>query len=182
MRIVVAGTHASGKSTLIGDFVARHPEYRVLPDPFDELADDLFDEPDARLFSAQLELAARRLVSLEDDVDVIAERGPLDFLAYLDALDRLGRRGRSREALSAGLACTEQAAAHIDLLALLPLSERHPILVGEDEDPELRDAMNDAVLELADDPDLAGTAIVELAGDRYARLAQLEEAVFGYSS
>ena len=32
MRIVVSGTHASGKSTLISDFALRHPEFTVLPD------------------------------------------------------------------------------------------------------------------------------------------------------
>ncbi|UUE20380.1 ATP-binding protein [Microbacterium sp. J1-1] len=41
MRIVVSGTHASGKSTLIADFLAAHPdflaarpEYLSLGDPF----------------------------------------------------------------------------------------------------------------------------------------------------
>ena len=31
MRIVVSGTHASGKSTLIADFCATHPEFAHLP-------------------------------------------------------------------------------------------------------------------------------------------------------
>ena len=34
MRIVVSGTHASGKSTLIADFLAARPEYLSLGDPF----------------------------------------------------------------------------------------------------------------------------------------------------
>ena len=33
MRIAVAGTHASGKSTLIADFLATHPEYAHEPEP-----------------------------------------------------------------------------------------------------------------------------------------------------
>ena len=41
MRIVVSGTHASGKSTLISDFALRHPEFVVLPDPFEALDDAL---------------------------------------------------------------------------------------------------------------------------------------------
>ena len=60
MRIVVSGTHASGKSTLISDFVQRHPEYEVLPDPF-ELMDESWDAPSAALFAAQLSVAAARL-------------------------------------------------------------------------------------------------------------------------
>ena len=88
MRIVVSGTHASGKSTLIADFAAAHPGYRMLPDPF-ELLDEAA-EADAAAFVAQLRLSAARLTRLAPGDDVIAERGPLDFLAYLDALDVLG--------------------------------------------------------------------------------------------
>ncbi|MFC4138171.1 MULTISPECIES: hypothetical protein [unclassified Microbacterium] len=61
MRIVVSGTHASGKSTLIDAFAAEHPEYRVLPDPFEDpdltgpQVIELAGSPVARL--AQLEHA-----------------------------------------------------------------------------------------------------------------------------
>jgi hypothetical protein len=60
MRIVVSGTHASGKSTLISDFVQRHPEYEVLPDPI-ELIDESWDAPSAAPSAAQLSVAAARL-------------------------------------------------------------------------------------------------------------------------
>ena len=52
MRIVVSGTHGSGKSTLIADFVARRTEYLTLGDPFEEL--DLDDGSSAASFAAQL--------------------------------------------------------------------------------------------------------------------------------
>ena len=35
MRIVISGTHASGKSTLIADFASRRPEFEVFPDPYE---------------------------------------------------------------------------------------------------------------------------------------------------
>ena len=45
---------------------------------------------------------------------------------------------------------------------------------------ELREAMNLALLELADDPGLVGEArVLELAGNRKHRLAQLERAIDG---
>ncbi|MBN9194747.1 MAG: AAA family ATPase [Microbacterium sp.] len=175
MRIVVSGTHASGKSTLIGDFAARHPDWRVLPDPF-ELVDEAPDRPDAGVFFRQVQIAAARLIE-PGSGHLIAERGPLDFLAYLDALDALGRPERSRELFRRGIPLTARATAHADLLVLLPLDATDP---GgpDDEDPELRAAMDAALLELADDPDLVGdTEIVEITGDRDARLAQLEAAV-----
>ena len=84
MRIVVSGTHASGKSTLIADFVAARPGYEVLPDPFEELEESALDL-DAGTFYSQLVAAAGRLRGLRPGDRVIAERGPLDFLAYLRA-------------------------------------------------------------------------------------------------
>ena len=61
-----------------------------LPDPF-ELVDD--DEPaGAASFVRQLVVAAERLVELSAGCDVVAERGPVDFLADLAALADLGRR------------------------------------------------------------------------------------------
>lgn len=176
MRIVVSGTHASGKTTLISDFTERHPDYLVLPDPFEDL-DEWVDVPDARLFGAQLRIATSRLLALSHEAHMIAERGPLDFLAYLEALERLQRPGRSSQILRTSFTLSVEAAKHIDLLVLLPLTSRDRIDVGEDEDPELREEMNDALLELADDSDLAGTAVIELSGDRHERLTLLEAAL-----
>lgn len=177
MLVVVSGTHASGKSTLISDFAALHPDFEVLGDPF-EMLDDADVEPGADSFSAQLQLSAARLVEPASGVFRIAERGPLDFLAYLDALVALRRPSRSPAAFRNGLAVTADAMAQVDLLVLLPLAEADHIDVPEDEDPELRSAMNDALLELADDPDLVGDAnVVEITGSPSQRLAQLEDAI-----
>src|SRR6476659_2737002 len=118
MLIVVSGTHASGKSTLIGDFSAAHPAYEVLPDPY-ELIDEAGDEPDAALFLAQLGISGRRLLEFERGARVIAERGPLDFLAYLTALDELGRASRPGGHPSRALDLAVAAMAHVDLLVIL---------------------------------------------------------------
>ncbi|MFB7892470.1 hypothetical protein ACFC1I_09755 [Microbacterium sp. NPDC056044] len=174
MRIVVSGTHASGKSTLIGDFSAMHPEFEVLPDPY-ELIDGAGDEPDAGLFLAQLGISARRLLEVERGARVVAERGPLDFLAYLAALDALGRPSRGGRSIRA-LELTVAAMAHVDLLVVLPLSR--DIHAPDDEDPELREAMDDALLELTEDPDLVGGArVLEVSGEPAHRLAQVEAAI-----
>ncbi|MFD4959050.1 AAA family ATPase [Microbacterium sp. NPDC058389] len=177
MRIVVSGTHASGKSTLITDFTARHPGYTVLPDPFD-LLDETWDAAGAASFAAQLRIAASRL--LDDDLggDIIAERGPLDFLAYLLALDELTGDAVPRELLVRSSALTAEALRHADLLVILPLDEGNPLVHDFDEHPELRDAMNDALLDLLEDSDVIGDlTVIELAGDRDERLAALESAV-----
>ena len=177
MLVVISGTHASGKSTLICDFMARHPDFQMLPDPF-EVLDDADVDPGTDSFSAQLQLAAARLTEPPRGVSRIAERGPLDFLAYLDALVSLDRPTRSPALFRSGLATTALAMAHVDLLVLLPLAESDYIEVSADEDPELRVAMNDSLLELADDPDLVGNAgVVEITGSPTQRLTQLEDAI-----
>jgi hypothetical protein len=155
---------------LIDDFSSAEPEFEVLPDPY-ELLDDV--DAGGGSFFAQLQLAGARL--LEAEGNVIAERGPLDFLAYLDALEALGRPERAPELFRRGIDLCRDAMAVVDLLVVLPLNHADRIHVPDDEDPELRDAMDAALLELIEDDDLlGGAAVVELSGTREERLAQLE--------
>lgn len=177
MRIVVSGTHASGKSTLISDFVQRHPEFIVLPDPF-ELVDEAGDAPSAALFASQLRVAADRLTN-ETDTHLIAERGPLDFLAYLLALIELADASLDDELLQRATMRTFEALCTVDLLIVLPLTAGDPIHVGSDEHLELRDVMNDVLLELIDDSDIVGEqlTVAEITGSPEERLAAVEALV-----
>jgi len=176
MRIVVSGTHASGKSTLVSAFADAHPEFTVLPDPFEHI-DAAAERPGAETFAAQLAITARRLLAT-DDRPLIAERGPIDFLAYLDALDVLGRGEYARELFDRGVLPTARAMATVDLLVLLPLD--YGIRVAREEDPLLRAATDDALRDLAEDPDVIGdTPVIELVGPLPRRLAQLEDAITG---
>jgi len=175
MRIVVSGTHASGKSTLISDFARRHPEFSALPDPF-ELLDEAWDAPSAGLFAAQLGIAAERLTSTEFGPQIIAERGPLDFLAYLLALEEWSGTRPSPELLERSTEITAEAMSHVDVLVVLPLTSADPIQVPAEEHPELRAGMNEILLELIGDPDLIGsrTRVTEIVGGREERLDALE--------
>ena len=173
VRIVVSGSHASGKSTLVSDFALSHPHYRVLSDPF-----DLVDDPEpssAASFHAQLLVSAERLAELTPDADVILERGPLDLLAYLEASATLGRDVPSRDVWRALRATTAEAMAHVDLLVVLPLVGAEGVWVPDEEDPRLRTAMDEHLLDLCDDGELVGEVgcIIELTGSAAARLAAL---------
>lgn len=178
MRIVVSGTHASGKSTLVSDFAVRHPEFTVLPDPF-ELIGEESDAPSAAMFAAQLRVAARRLRPGEAPAILIAERGPIDFLAYLLALDELTGSLGSPDLIERAFALTREGLRQVDVLVVLPLTGADQITPGDDEYLELRAAMNDALLDLIDDPDLiaATTTVVEITGAPDERLAALEAVV-----
>lgn len=177
MRIAVSGTHASGKSTLVADFAAAHPQYETMPDPF-ELIDEQVDQPTAGMLLRQLRLSADRLEDT-DSPDVIAERSPLDFLAYLLALGELDRATASHEVLERARELTASALRHVDLLVVLPLNARDRIRIGDDEDPDLREATDAALLDLIDDPDLilGTTRVLEITGDRARRLSTLQGAV-----
>ena len=173
MRVVVSGTHASGKSTLISDFQLGHPGYPVLGDPFEELLDE-FDGASPAAFLAQLRVAASRLDE-RADADLIAERGPLDFLAYLIAWEELGRGRIDPVMLDRATALAAEAMRTVELIVLLPAAG---VFVPPDEDPELRDAMQEALFELCDDPDLLGSARVEyLRGEPDERLRRFEALV-----
>lgn len=177
MRIVVSGTHASGKSTLISDFALRHPQFAVLPDPF-ELLDEEDDAPRAAMFTAQLRVSARRLHE-ESAADLIAERGPIDFLAYLLALAELSGDEFPDGFLERVTATATDALRTVELLAVLPLNDSDPIRAGADEHLELRAVMNDILLDLIDDPDVVprGVQVVEITGAPAARLTRLEQAM-----
>jgi len=178
MRIVVSGTHASGKSTLIDDFVEAHPEYERWGDPF-EFVESALDEPDASSYFEQLVASARRLLAGGVERDVIVDRGPLDFLAYLAALETLGRGGRSGALLEQGLELTSRAMNEVDLLVILPLEHRDGLAAAADEDLELRSAMNESLLELSDDAELTGDRdrVIEVTGGRATRLAAVNAAL-----
>ncbi|CCH80022.1 conserved hypothetical protein [Nostocoides japonicum T1-X7] len=173
MRIVVSGTHGTGKSTLVADFASHHAEYATLGDPF-ELVDAALEQPDSGAYYLQLEIAAARLLEASVDADLIAERGPVDFLAYLTALHTLGRSRSSGVVDPWAWSLATQAMRSVDLLVVLPLDST--IWLSPEEDLELRDAMNDALLDLIDDAEIisAHTRVEELSGTESARLARLD--------
>lgn len=175
MRVVVSGTHASGKSRLVADLADVLPDVEVLPDPYELVAEESLDEPDAELFHDQLVVAAARLRGCAPQGLVLAERGPVDLLAYLVALVELDRPGRDEHLVESGRRTAAAAMAGVDLVVLLDPAD---VAAPEDEDPELRAATDDALRDLLDDPDLAGSAVVvEVAGDPASRVRQVLEAM-----
>lgn len=185
MRIAVAGTHCSGKTTLSEDFIAAHPEYVLEPEPYEWLVElyneEISSEPTIDDFYRQLEVSVARLGEYERHSHVLLERSPVDFLAYMLALHDLGR-AHGRDLVTRARCLAAEGLRHVDLLVVLPLNEQDRIVVPENEDPELRSAMNERLVELVtpDSSDLCGVVeILELQGSRRDRLVALEHAVYG---
>lgn len=186
MRIAVSGTHCSGKTTLVHDFLASHPEYIHEPEPYEWLEDvygeTLPAEPGVDDFYRQLELSVERLRGYQPGVAVIAERSPIDFIAYIRALTDLERAGRDCELIASAAELAAVGLAHVDVLAVLPLSARDGIVAPEDEDLELRDAMNERLLDIisTDEYGLFSSRhprVVEVFGSGDQRLRMLEQAM-----
>lgn len=181
MRIAVSGTHCSGKTTLVEDFLQVHPDYTHEPEPYEWLAEARGEAFAAELNAAdvwrQLEVSVERLSAHGPGSNVIAERSPIDFLAYLEALRTLGREDTSKM-LDAARELVTRGMDHVDLLVILPLSD--DIEPPEDEDPKLLAAMNRSLLEIVVDglEELApGQRCLEVAGTPRQRLAALEARV-----
>lgn len=185
MRIAVSGTHCSGKSTLVDDFLRSHPEYIHEPEPYEWLVElygeDLAEEPGAGDFHRQLELSVERLCGYAPGARVIAERSPLDFLAYILALGDLRRGGRIGGVIEAASALAARGMQHVDLLVVLSLNDADGIVAPESEDLDLREAMNERLLEIVSTDELerlgiAHLRVLEVHGPRRARLAAVERA------
>jgi len=181
VRIAVSGTHCSGKTTLVEDFVAAHRDYVHEPEPYEWLADlygeSLSETPDASDFHRQLELCVERLRGYERGARVIAERSPIDFLAYILALGDLRRGGRSAGLIDSAVELAASGMEHVDLLVVLPLVDADGIVAPESEDLDLREAMNGRLLDIVttDEHRLLGNIrMIEVHGARRLRLASLE--------
>ena len=133
MRIAISGTHGVGKSTFINEFLRRYPEFAHEPEPYTVLVEDLGEEfsaePCVEDFQRQLEFNIERLSQHAADENVIYERCPVDFLAYIHALDP-----QSAEAL---LESVIKAMQQLDLVVYLPFDES----TVEDEYPKLQRAV-----------------------------------------
>jgi hypothetical protein len=181
MRIAVSGTHGVGKTTLIEDFVEVHRGYLSVPEPYWELTEQgaLFsDEPSVESFQEQLEQSLVSILSLACEPNILFDRCPLDFIAYLDVL--AGSRDDDGIVWESWLPRIEAALATLDLIALVPLPAGEP-RGGDVAYPRLRRAVDARLQRLVRDDAhglLAdGPRIVELGGSRTSRVAELSRAI-----
>ena len=186
MRIAVAGTHCSGKSTLIEAFLRTHTDFAHEPEPYTTLLEDYGEEfaaePCAEDFYRQLEFSADRLQQHSRGAQVIYERSPVDFLAYLLALNDLKRDASALALISVAQGLVSDAIRNLDLIVFLPLDHAHNIEVPEEEHPELREAVDSQLVSILGDDELgivssAGVAVVEARGSTGQRLRTIEEAM-----
>ncbi|HEY6217701.1 MAG TPA: AAA family ATPase [Pyrinomonadaceae bacterium] len=166
MRIAVSGTHGVGKSTLIEELLRRHPEFEHEPEPYAVLVEDYGEEfsaePCVEDFLRQLEFNLERLDQHVAGENVVYERCPLDFVAYLNALD-----ANVSDALMQRIS---DAMQQLEMIVYLPLDHAS----GDDEFPKLRKAVDRKLRELLDD---SNVLVIEATGSTAQRLRTVDQLI-----
>ena len=186
MRVAISGTHCSGKSTLIDEFLLAHPDFAHEPEPYMVLSDDYGEafaaQPSAEDFYRQLEFNVDRLRSYEAGDLVMFERCPVDFLAYMIALRDLGRDTYATQVIESSLDIVIGALTHLDVIVFLPINGFDSNAGSGAEDLELRTAVDDRLADLLKDDDLnlfasSQPSVVEVNGSTAQRLQMVERAL-----
>ena len=181
MRIAVTGTHGSGKSTLIEDFVAAYPAYEREEEPYWGLVQQgvaFADGASLPDLETQLSASAELVLARAGDHDIIFDRCPLDFIAYLEIVGE----GEGIDWAPSGklLRRIEQALVSLDLLVFVPLTKPDEIAVTI-ELPKLRARVDSRLKSILRDDALGllegtGLRVVEISGSRPQRVRKLAEA------
>lgn len=183
MRIAVTGTHGSGKTTLVEDFVRAHADYESVPEPYWLLAQNgmaFADGPTVSDLEEQLKQSCRLILEEAQGPKVIFDRSPLDFLAYLDVVSA----GEGFEWLPDGrlLSRIGKALASLDLIVFVPLV-RPDEIADAIEFPQLRAQVDRRLKAMLRDDDLGllerGPRVVRVSGSREERVARVAAEVGG---
>ena len=183
MRIAVSGTHCIGKSTLIRDFIEKHPKYRSEDEPYYQLQEEMKIgaelEPCLDSFLEQLDYSINQLNEYTIEENIIFDRCPVDFLAY--AMYELHKESIDihYSHITEKFSAIKAALNKLDLIIFLPISKENSIEYTE-ENPTYRKAINKCFKKLYRDeicnifPRYNHPKIVEIAGNRATRLRLLE--------
>ena len=168
MRVAFSGAHRTGKTTLIEAVSAVLPAYDVLDEPYRLLEDEGYefsDPPTREDFECQL----RQSLDIIADcaAEVLIDRCPLDFVAYLQALDD---GFEIEDWLDDIRACMEM----LDLVVVVPIEMPDRIAVASHEDRLLRRRVDERLRALVlDDPHGLGTRTIEVTGTLEERARQV---------
>ncbi|MEX0678332.1 MAG: AAA family ATPase [Pirellulales bacterium] len=197
MRIAISGSHSLGKSTLIGDWVERHPRYTREEEPYRALRDWYtieFRQASTRWHNGlQLHYNIGRVNRYSSGSDcVIFDRCPVDYLAYSQYTADHGTTDINDAFVQGMVPAVQDSLRSLDILAFIPMSEEWPVPMEDDGirpiDLQYRDEV-DAIFKAiyrgnryAVMPERNGPHLVEITGSRAERVAKLEQAIATHSS
>jgi len=194
MRIAVSGSHSLGKSTVVNDWVARHPHFTREEEPYRALGlhgpyQILFRDASTRLHNGiQLYYNISRVHRYASPADdVIFDRAPVDYLAYSQYTADAGCTDINDAFVASMVPAVTESLDHLDILAFVPKSDEWPVEMEADGirpiDHDYRDAV-DAIFTQIYREGRYGVMrgekrprLIELVGSREQRLEQLGQAI-----
>ena len=197
MRIAISGSHSLGKSTLVQDWVTRHPDYIREEEPYRALRDWYsieFRQASTRLHNGiQLHYNASRTNRYHKNTQrVIFDRAPVDYLAYSQYTANHATTDINDAFVMSMADTVRDSLQFLDILAFVPVSEGWPIAMEDDGirpiDIEYRDEVDLIFKEIYRNdrfnilPTLNIPKVVEIVGSREQRLLQLEQTIIDLAS
>jgi deoxyadenosine/deoxycytidine kinase len=183
MRIAVSGTHAMGKSTLAEDFVENHPEFVLEAEPYhvlqEQFGSDFAEEPTPESFMIQLEYSLERTNAYESKDNVIFDRCPIDYLAYLMYVSKRDFGAIALDHWRDLMRKVAKSIERLEIIIFLPIVDQHKIILRSGEDESFRIEVDHYFKQIYRE-NLYGLfsgqqpEVVELWGNRQSRLARLE--------
>ena len=141
MKIAITGAHRVGKTTLAEKLQEYLADYELRTEPYSELEElgyEFSAIPNVDDFIEQLEFSIKQITTSGDKV--IFDRCPIDFLAYIHALDESVN-------IQSIYTKVESIMSEIDLLVFVPVEQPDLITCQELDFPELRFRVNEILNE-----------------------------------
>jgi len=138
MRIAVSGTHSQGKSTLVWDWVKRHPHYIREEEPFRALHAEGYEiefrQNCNRLHNGiQMYYNASRVKTYGSMSEcVIFDRSPVDYIAYSQYTADYATTDIDNAFVEGMVPRVRQTLENIDLLVFTPISDEWPVEMEDD--------------------------------------------------
>ena len=197
MRIAISGSHSLGKSTVVNDWVAAHPDFHREEEPYRVLGlngpyEICFREASTRLQNGiQLYYNISRIHRYPTTADkVIFDRAPVDYIAYSQYTANQGTTDIDDDFVESMVPAVRESLDHLDILAFVPKSDAWPVEMEEDGIRPVDDAYRDEVDTIYKEiyrnsrfniiPKSGGPRIIELFGSPMQRLEQIRAAILEY--
>ncbi len=194
MRIAVSGSHSLGKSTIVNDWIALHPEFTREEEPYRALGlhgpyEILFRDASTKLHNGiQLYYNISRVHRYAKSSDeVIFDRAPIDYLAYSQYTANKRTTDIDDAFVESMVPSVRESLDRLDILAFVPKSAEWPVEMESDGirpiDHAYRDEVDAIFKQIYREgrygamPEGNRPHVVELSGPRQQRLEQLPAAV-----
>ena len=192
MRIAISGSHSLGKSTLVWDWIKRHPQYTREEEPFRALDGEMYDirfrQESNRLHNGiQMYYNASR-VNLYSSINdcVIFDRAPVDYIAYSQYTADKKTTDIDDAFVDAMVPRVKETLQRLDLVVFIPMTNRWPVEMEDDGirpvDLPYRAEVDAIFKQIYRDerflvmPNKNRPKLIELWGSREQRLDQLQQA------